>query len=291
MSETGSLGRFGSWEILSRDEIEGGGFDALARDVNGREVRLWVGERGSGEGAGDRPAVDGVEAALSKVYHASLPRVSGTAVVEGRAVVAVTPYRGRSLADRLREGIPSIPEGLDLVRSVAAGLVKAHRVGVVHGAVTTREILLADDGRTLLLHAGFGPFLGSRAARAPEDPATGPRPESSDVYALSRVLLECLLGEDPLSGASGAGLPPDALPAAWPEGLRRFLARSVAADPARRIHRAEEFAGDLAVIRASWDARDRPPPVVGPGPDRRIILAGGVAAIVALALAMRSCGS
>jgi hypothetical protein len=66
----------------------------------------------------------------------------------------------------------------------------------------------------------------------------------------------------------------------------------VSAEAGRRIHRAEEFAGDLAVIRASWDdgsarapARDR-----GPRADHRVLLAGGLAAIVGAALAMRSCG-
>jgi len=278
--------RFGEWEILERTAIEGGGFDALARDAQGREVRLWVGQPGSGAGSGLRP--DDAAAALSKVYHTSLPRVSAAAVVEDRAVLAVTSYRGRTLEDRIREGIVPVPEALDMVRTVAAGLVKAHRAGVTHGAVRPDQILLADDGRTLLLHVGFGAFLGPREPRAPEDPADGPRSEASDVFGLSRALLTALLGSDPVPPKGG--LPPESLPPEWPEGLRRFLVRSVGVEAGRRIHRAEEFAGDLAVIRASWGAPGAGP---GPGPrgaDLRWILAGGLAAIVALALAIRSCG-
>jgi serine/threonine protein kinase len=280
--------RFGAWEILEEEEIAGGGLDALARDAQGREVRLWVGRPGSGAKDAAAIAPAGAAAALAKVYHASLPRVSTSSVVEDRAVLAVAAYRGRTLEARLRGGPLPVPEAMDVARTVAAGLVKAHRAGVTHGAVSAREILLADDGRTLLLHAGLGPFLGPREPRAPEDPADGPRGETSDVFGLSRVLLESLLGRDPVP--AGGGLPPDALPPEWPEGLRRFLARSVAADPGRRIHRAEEFAGDLAVIRASWDATAAPVPPRPAGADRRVVLAAGLAAIVAAAAAMRSCG-
>lgn len=278
--------RFGAWEILAQEEIEGGGLDALARDAQGRDVRLWVGRPGSGAA---RP--DEVVAALAKVYHSSIPRVIAAAEVDGRAVLAVTPYRGRTLEQRLREGPLPVPEALDVARTVAAGLGKAHRAGVIHGAVRTREIFLADDGRTLLLHVGFGGFLGPREPRAPEDPAAGARTEASDVFGLSRALLESLLGRDPVPAAGG--LPPATVPPEWPEGLRRFLARSVSAEAGRRIHRAEEFAGDLAVIRASWDDSSAGAPATAPAPgvDRRLILAGGVGAIVAAALLMRSCGS
>jgi serine/threonine-protein kinase len=286
LSGPDSSSRFGDWEILDRFDMEGDGFDALARDARGHEVRLWVGRAGSAAGGGPGPGE--AAAALRKVYHSSLPRIVSHAAVEGRAVLAVTPYRGRTLADRLGEGTLPVPEALDVVRTVAAGLVKAHRAGARHGAVRPEEILLADDGRTLLLHVGFGDFLGPREPRAPEDPAAGPRPEASDVFGLSRTLLVALLGRDPVP--PGGGLPADALPADWPEGLRRFVSRSVAADPRRRIHRAEEFAGDLAVIRASWEAPRAAPGGGRRAADPRWILAGGLAAIVAAALAIRSCG-
>jgi serine/threonine protein kinase len=282
------LTRFGAWEILERRGIPGGGFDALARDATGREVRLWAGRPGSGTASGPGPTPPAASAALSKVYHASLPRVIAGAVAEDRAVLAVAPYRGRTLEERLLEGPLPVPEALDAVRTVAAGLVKAHRAGATHGALDAGEILLAEDGRTLLLHVGFGAFLGPRPPRAPEDAAEGPRPEASDVFGLSRVLLECLLGRDPVE--PGGGLGPGALPPEWPEGLRRFLARSVSADATRRIHRAEEFAGDLAVIRASWEASSARGGAAPAGPDRRIVLAAGLAGIVAAALAARSCG-
>ena len=285
MSGPASSQRFGDWEILERVAIEGDGFDALARDARGNDVRLWVGRPGSASGdAGPEQAA----AVLAKVYHSSLPRVVAHTVVEGRAVLAVTAYRGRTLADRIAEGPFPVPEALDVVRTAAAGLVKAHRAGVRHGGVRPEEILLADDGRTLLLHVGFGEFLGPREPRAPEDPDEGPRPDASDVFGLSRALLAALLGRDPVPPEGG--LPADSLPAEWPEGLRRFLARSVAAEAGRRIHRAEEFAGDLAVIRASWEGAGEAPPGPRKGLDPRWALAGRLAGIVAAALAIRSCG-
>lgn len=285
--------RFGEFEILSRRPIAGGGFDALARDSDGKEVRLWAGAEGAEADLRAEPAE--VARALAKVYHSTLPRVLSSGSADGRAYLAVQAYRGETLAERLERLPLEVTEALDVTRRVAAGLVKAHRAGVVHGCVTAREIVLAEDGRTLLVHLGLGPFLGLRPRRAPEDGASGARSDASDVFGLSRVLLECLLGTDPvrLDGPTGVRPPTeDSLPRQFPEGLRRFLARAVSPDRARRIHRAEEFAGDLGVIRASWDSLTAPSPpgtVVRGALPRWPLIAGVAALALGMVLIARSC--
>jgi len=274
--------RFGPYEILERFEIEGGGFDALVRERGGGEARLWAGRPGSGDAPGEE-ALHAQRARLAKLFHASVPRVLGAEVHEGRAVLVVAAYRGRRLSERLRDSRLDPPAALDTVRSVAAGLAKAHALDLAHGAVGPDEILLAEDGRALLLHVGMGPFLGARAPRAP----VGEAPSDADAYALARVLHECLVGRDP----AGAHPDPDELDPALPEGLRRLLARSLDADPARRVRRADELAGDLGVIRASWTvfsrrARRRPS-----GARLAAWVGGGVAAAVAAAWAIRGCSA
>jgi hypothetical protein len=271
--------RFGRYEILEREEIDGGGFDALARGPDRREVRLWVGGAGSASPAAGRQDLDRVREALVKVYQAGLPRVLGAEVVDGRAVLVVQAYHGRSLARALESGALDELDAIDRVRGIAAALVKAHRAGLTHGNINPAEILLADDGRTLLLHLGLGPYLGA------DDGATAPASEAGDVFALAGVLNRCLVGP---AAAPHPG--EENLPARWPQGLRRLLARALHADPARRMRRAEELAGDLAVIRASWGA-----PSARASRPGRLRLSGplgfalaGVAAL-ALALRLRSC--
>lgn len=294
--------RFGDFEILARHEAGGGGFDARARGTDGREVCLWVGAPGAcgSESAAELAAV---QAALGKVYHPGLPRVLGRALIDGRAVLIVQAYRGVTLSERLAAGPLEDTVSLDVARSVAAVLQKAHAAGLFHGAVGPDEILLAEDGRTLLLHLGLQPFLGPRPPRAPEELDTPGGSPSADVFGLARVLIRCLTGEDPLERADpeaaaralreGFAASEASFPSRLPQGLRRFLARSVHPDPARRIHRAEEFAGDLGVIRASWEAFREPS---GPSalarvrfPGRSAVVAIVVGAAALIALWMRSC--
>jgi hypothetical protein len=269
--------RFGGYEILERSDIGGGGFDALARGADGHDVRLWVGCAGSGAPDPGRPTPDRIRETLAGVYQAGLPRVLGAEIVEGRAVLVVQPYRGETLAERLRSSALEPLEAIDRVRGVAAALVKAHRAGVTHGSITAGEILLADDGRTLLLHLGLSPFVEARSG-APTPPA-----ETGDVLALAGVLHRCLTGAE-----AGPHPTEETLPAHLPQGLRRLLARALHADPALRMRRAEELAGDLAVIRASWGSP-------GPPRGRRVPVAAGLAAaavigaLLVVALAGRSC--
>lgn len=292
--------RFGAWEIRERFDIPGGGFDALATDENGREVRLWVGAPGS---AAESGAVEELRKKLATLYHASLPSALAASAAENRAVLTLKPYRGRPLTEFLAAGPLAATEAIDVVRSVGAALVKAHRAGVVHGAVDAGEILRSDDGRTLLLHLGWGRFLASRPARAPEDLEHAEGSEAADVFGLARVLVQCLEGRDPV-GEGDAALaefssrtPREAasFPPELPEGLRRLLARAIHSDQSRRMKRAEELAGDLGVIRASWDTlgRELPRPTV-PFPPLLHPAVLGAAAIVAvglLLLALRGCGA
>jgi serine/threonine-protein kinase len=275
----------GGYEVLEERPIPGGGRDVLARDGNGKEVRLWVGAPGSGEGAD--PA--DLQRRLARVYHSGLPRVLGSEVLDGRAVLRLEAYRGETLAERFAAGPIAPPDALDLARSVAAALVKAHAKGIEHGAVTADDVLLAADGRTLLLRVGFGPFLDERPAVAPvPDPVFG----AGDVFAVARLLVRALEGRDPFEGAATleAGVRDEhGFDPSLPQGLRRLLARAISPDPARRMIRAEELAGDLGVLRASWDSI-----VASEAPLRRPrgmrllgwILAGFVAMIV-LRVAMR----
>jgi hypothetical protein len=74
------------------------------------------------------------------------------------------------------------------------------------------------------------------------------------------------------------------LPVEIPEGLRRFLARSMHPDLSLRIRRAEEFGGDLRVLRASWDSITRIPEKALPFP--RLARAGAVWILALTALAV-----
>jgi serine/threonine protein kinase len=142
-------------------------------------------------------------------------------------------------------------------------------------------VFFAVGGPVCLLHGGMMPFLETRAPRSPEAHGTDVRDEAGDVFGLARLLARLSIGVDPFEAPPGSApahvVREDQLPRELPEGFRRFLTRSLAIDPSARIRRAEEFAADLRVIRASW-ASPAPERRANPGPGR---LAAAVAILAA----------
>jgi serine/threonine protein kinase len=286
----------GDFEILERIETAGGGFDALARRrADGTTVRLWAGATGREVGEGNAGVAD-VASRLGKVYQSSLPRVLEGFESEHRAVFVVQHYSGISLAERLNRTPIEILEALDIGKSIGAALAKAHGAGFRHGCLDEHSILLHEDGRALLLHLGMSPFLSARPPRAPEDLQLVPS-ETSDVFGLARVFCRLVLHRDPYEApealARGVQIHSSDLPPDLPEGLRRFLARSIHPDLSLRIRRAEEFAGDLRVLRASWDSITQVPEKALPFPPlgRFTAVLALAAAAIGGVLLVRGCGA
>lgn len=273
------------FEILEQSDIAGGGFDAVARRrADGITVRLWVGAVGHEAGDGNIRA-EAMAARLGKVYQSSLPRILEGFESKQRAVFVVQQYSGLSLSERMQRGPLEILEALDIGKSIGAALAKAHAAGILHGHLDERSIFLHEDGRALLLHLGMSSFLSVRPPRAPEDRSSAPS-ETSDVFGLARVFFRLVLQRDPYDAADalaqGVQLRSSDLPPEIPEGLRRFLVRSIHPDLSLRIRRAEEFGGDLRVLRASWDSITRVPEKALPFP--RLARAGAVLVLAVTAV-------
>lgn len=265
----------GEFEVESESGWAGDGVDYRVVDPDGKRWHLWAGAPGSAERAGR----DEIQAGLGRVYHTSLPRAHGAETVEGRALLRVADYAGETLAVRLARGPLPTLEAIDAIRTVAAGLVKAHAKGFHHGALTADHIICGEDGRMVLTGVGWGAFLNDRDARAPEG-----EPGATDVFALARVLVHALEGEEPYPGNDwSTPRDADSFDPALPEGLRRLLARALNPDPGRRMTRAEELAGDLGVIRASWDSMSAPPAKALAVPGRPLgwVVVAGIAIILA----------
>ena len=132
-----------------------------------------------------------VAVAASRLVHPHLVSVYD-AIDEGHRAYLVREWvPGVALRDVLNQS-PLDPERATLVtHAVAEAVAALHSAGIVHGNIHPGTILIADDGRVVLLDAH---------ADAPSD-------SEYDVRAVGAVLYSCLTGHWPYAEAGRSALP------------------------------------------------------------------------------------
>ena len=146
--------------------------------------------------------------------HEAIPRLYELAY-EGDSPYLVTELvAGTTFDTMLGEGQSYDPLGIiDLLRPIAGALDYAHSRATIHRDVKPSNILLADDGRTMLTGFGLGTVAsfnnspGSSSAVAPDYVAperlVGREVDGrADVYSLAAVIFEATTGRRPFSSKS-----------------------------------------------------------------------------------------
>jgi Protein kinase domain/WD40-like Beta Propeller Repeat len=242
-----------------------------------------------------------------KVLHAELPDALGTARFQREIELAARlqhphiltvldsgetagelwftmPFvEGETLRARLmRERRLPLEDALRITGDAARALDYAHRHGVIHRDVKPENLLLAEDGTTLVSDFGIaraleteggqkltatGQAVGTPAYMSPEQ-TSGDRTldARTDIYSLACVLYEMLVGEPPLAGPTVKGIlarrfsePPPSVRrsrASVPAVVDAAIQRALAPAPPHRFASAAEFAHALALSGLS--------PVAGP---------------------------
>ncbi len=294
------LERLGSF--LIEGELGRGGMGVVLAAVDeplGRRVALKLLPRSLLASSSARARFRREASLASRLEHPGICTVYGAGVTDGQPWIAMRLVEGRSLSDAIaaarasgaavaslstgssREGERSVAS---CIASVARALAFAHARGVLHRDVKPSNVIVAGDGRPVLLDFGValetgsdapgltrtGETAGTPAYLAPELIAgERARPdERCDVYALGVTLYECLTlappfaapTRDALYRAVLAGSPPDVR--RWNRAIPRDLAVIVATalerDPERRYANAEALALDLEAFAAGRDIAARP---------------------------------
>ncbi len=180
---------------------------------------------------------------LMRVEHPNLVAFKSLERVAGGHILVLGHVAGQSLRDRLAHSPLTPVETASLVTDVLGALGAVHDAGVVHRDVKPENIIIAKDGRAILVD--FGAAMQTRSgtrAYAPDDGTGTPgymSPEqaegrdvgpASDLFALAVTAWESVARE---------AYPRGDVPAS----MRPVLERALARDPADRWSDARAFKG------------------------------------------------
>jgi non-specific serine/threonine protein kinase len=142
--------------------------------------------------------------------HPNIVSVRSLFEIHGTAYMVMDFENGISLSQMLREGKKFDEQGLmALIRPIAEGLDRAHKAGVLHRDIKPANILVAPDGRPVLIDFGSARFESNQAtntkvtfytppyAAIEQYVKSYPQGAWTDIYALGVVMYQCITGEKP----------------------------------------------------------------------------------------------
>jgi serine/threonine protein kinase/tetratricopeptide (TPR) repeat protein len=216
---------------------------------------------------------------LAHVHHPNLIRLYDLGHAPDGWFLTMEYVQGRSLSEELlaaqdihvtraRRSISANDQGsdqafvervIDLFSQLASGVRAIHQAGMLHRDLKPSNVLVAHDGRVVVLDFGLvrgieadahsnqvtqdGTISGTPAYMAPEQASAEPLSEASDWYAFGVMLYEMLSGQLPIEGRNVTlllqrKLREEAQPLAddpsVPSGLRELCMQLLRRDPKAR---------------------------------------------------------
>ena len=167
---------------------------------------------------------------------------------------------GETLAGRLRrDKAISVPEGLAILKQMAAGLAALHAAGIIHRDIKPNNIMLDGGGSQVRLWitdfglaraheadaslSGKGLVAGTPDYMAPELYQGRPPSQASDLFALGMVLHETFIGQKPVPAADSSSMivSPRLNTSGVPSFCTQFIAGCLDRDPSRRCQAFERI--------------------------------------------------
>ena len=261
------------------DQIGTGGIGDLfrARDTKvGRTVALKVVSSDIAGDAGRRARFLDDASPLTSLNHPSIASVYEIGDHEGVLFLAMEFVPGDTLKRVIAGRGLNARRAMDYAIQMADALAEAHAVGIVHGHLTTANVIVTPKGTVKILEFGLGPW--TRSGRSNE--------KRDDIFALGTVLFEIIAGRpfgDEFTLAEQRAISKEV-----PPELDDIIGRLLTKDTERAYASPATAAADLRAAAEAVDRRTevRPPPVPVPvrkgGALRWVILAAVVvlAAIV-----------
>jgi WD40 repeat protein/tetratricopeptide (TPR) repeat protein len=255
--------------------------DRLA-DLTPEEAGLWI-ERFRRE----------AQLVASLEQHPNLVTLYEVGEQDGRPFFTMQLVRGGNLAESIRGGHwsafdkESASRAARLVVTAARAIHRAHQCGVLHRDLKPGNILLDEQGQTLVSDFGLarrldqsgslmtGAIVGTAAYMAPEQAtgAHGALTTAADIYSLGAILYELLTGRPPFQGKNdletlmlatqGGPTSPRRLNPRISRDLDVICLKCLEREPSRRYASAAALADDLESALSARPIAARPVGVAG----------------------------
>jgi TolB-like protein/thioredoxin-like negative regulator of GroEL len=235
-----------------------------------REVALKLLPIDSAAGDARKSAIIEEGRLLARVRHPNVVTLYGAERIGEQIGLWMELVKGRTLEDVLGEGRTfTTKEVIDLGVQLCKAVSAVHRAGLIHRDVKAQNVMLADDGRVVLMDFGTGRELtedsetsaaGTPLYLAPEVLAGETATVLSDIYSMGVLFYRLLTRSYPVRANGLADLRrahtngertdvqsarPD-----LPSKLARVIERAIDPEPRRRYQSADALAADLATIDA-----------------------------------------
>lgn len=203
----------------------------------------------------------------SSLQHPGIATVYEAGESDGRTFCALAFVDGETIADLVALGPVAFPDAARIAVEAAEALQHAHAHEVIHRDVSSRNIMVARDGRAVVVDFGLAWRAGStEVTRGSTRPATldflapelvldGPASPGSDLYALGVVLYHMLTGSLPFGADREQAVryrilheppePPSHRRPGVPSALEQAVLAMLEKDPARRPVDAKGLAARL----------------------------------------------
>ena len=215
-----------------------------------------------------------------KVSHRNVCRMYDLSEEEGTHYITMEYVRGEDLKSTIRRmGQLSVGKAISIARQVCEGLAEAHRLGVVHRDLKSKNIMIDKEGNARIMDFGIarsleakgitdaGVMIGTPEYMSPEQVEGKEVDGRSDIYSLGVILYEMLtgrvpfLGDTPLSIAlkhkTEAPLDPREVNAQIPEDLSHLILKCMEKDKGKRYQKAEEILSELSKIERGIPTTER----------------------------------
>ena len=230
--------------------------------------------------------------AAARINHPAVAQIYDADELEGVTFIVMELVEGKTVRELIRSKELDLLGAIDIGIQVAAGLAKAHELGIVHRDVKPANVMLTKDGHVKILDFGLaklldhsagklsgedkglepsqlsktqsGMLMGTPAYMSPEQVRGVPVDFRADIFSVGALLFEMATGRSPfhrdnfmdtLHAVAFDETPPmNVAGATVPAELQRIITRCLKKRPEDRYASARSLAEELQLLRRDTEA-------------------------------------